>query len=37
MPEFQERKIKRTLDGKEKDDWWIQDFTVQELKKLGIR
>ncbi len=36
-PEFADRKIKRILDGYIMDDWWIMDFTVEELKTLKIK
>ena len=34
---FKDRRKVRTLDGEEKHDWWISDFTVKELKKLTIK
>lgn len=33
---FENRKCTRTLYGKEKEDWWISDFTLAELKELYI-
>jgi glycerophosphoryl diester phosphodiesterase len=30
------RKCTRTLYGKEKEDWWISDFTLSELKELNL-
>jgi glycerophosphoryl diester phosphodiesterase len=32
IKEFETKKQKRLYDGKIKDDWWVSDFTVAELK-----
>lgn len=34
FPEFADRKTKRIVDGVEYNDWFVSDFTLQELKKL---
>ena len=36
-PEFLSRLKVRTLNGKDKEDWWIYDFTEIELKTIGIK
>lgn len=33
---FENRKFTRTLYGKDKEDWWISDFTLEELKELYV-
>jgi glycerophosphoryl diester phosphodiesterase len=37
FPEFAERKKERTYQGKILNDWWVSDFTVPELKRLGVK
>ena len=37
FPEFEDRKKVRTFYGVEMNDWWVSDFTVDELKKLRIK
>ena len=37
FPEFADRKKERTYNGVVMNDWWISDFTIPELKLLGIR
>lgn len=36
LPEYASRQRKRTINGVVRDDWWIVDFTVDELKRVGI-
>ena len=36
FPEFSSRKRKRTINGLVRDDWWLIDFSVEELKRVGI-
>ncbi|MGL5809515.1 MAG: glycerophosphodiester phosphodiesterase family protein [Nocardioides sp.] len=33
-PEFADRKVTKLLDGVEITGWWVEDFTLQELKSL---
>lgn len=35
-PIYEERKVSRELYGKMKEDWWINDFTLKELKELTV-
>lgn len=35
-PEFADRKKIRELYGKEMNDWWIMDFSQEELETLRI-
>lgn len=37
FPEFAERKKSRVVDGKNITDWFTDDFTMEEIKKLGIK
>ena len=37
FPEFSTRYQTRVYNGKNKTDWWTDDFTLNELKKLGIK
>ncbi|CAD8108701.1 unnamed protein product [Paramecium primaurelia] len=36
IPEFVSRQRKRTINGVVRDDWWLIDFTIDELKRVGI-
>jgi glycerophosphoryl diester phosphodiesterase len=36
-PEFADRKVKRTLDGVEVEDWFAGDFTLAEIKTLKAK
>jgi glycerophosphoryl diester phosphodiesterase len=36
-PEFADRRTKRTVDGRELDDWFVEDFTFEELRTLRAR
>jgi hypothetical protein len=37
MEQFKERKTLRKVDKDIKDDWWVIDFTVEELKVLSVK
>jgi hypothetical protein len=37
MPQFADRKKVKSLYGSDKDDWWIMDFTLQELRSIKIK
>lgn len=37
FPQYYNRKKTRIFYGQEKNDWWISDFTVDELKKLKVK
>ena len=36
-PEFADRRTTKTVDGVEKDGWFTEDFTLEELKGLRVR
>ncbi|CAN7406089.1 glycerophosphodiester phosphodiesterase family protein [Knoellia sp. LjRoot47] len=36
-PEFADRKVTKTLDGKATTGWWVEDFTLAELKTLRAK
>lgn len=36
-PEFADRKVKRVTPMGEKEDWWVDDFTLAEIKTLKAR
>ena len=36
-PEFADRRTVRTVDGEEHDDWFVEDFTFEELRTLRAR
>ena len=36
-PEFADRRAKRTIDGREREGWFSEDFTLAELKTLRAR
>lgn len=36
FPEFASRQRKRTINGMVRDDWWLIDFSLAELKRVGI-
>lgn len=36
-PEFAGRRVTRTIDGETFDGWFVEDFTLAELKTLGAR
>jgi glycerophosphoryl diester phosphodiesterase len=36
-PEFAERRTTRTIDGAERTGWFVEDFTLAELKRLTAR
>lgn len=36
-PEFADRRTVRTIDGHEHDDWFVEDFTHEELRTLRAR
>lgn len=36
-PEFADRRTRKTIDGVETDDWFVEDFTLAELKTLRAR
>ena len=37
MPEFANRKRDGINDGVQLNDWWVSDFTLQEIQKLKLR
>jgi len=37
FPEWQNRKTTREYNGANVTDWWIMDFTMDEMRMLGIR
>ncbi|CAD8124936.1 unnamed protein product [Paramecium sonneborni] len=36
MTEYSSRQRKRTINGQVRDDWWLIDFSIDELKRVGI-
>jgi len=36
-PEFAERRARKSMDGEMTDDWFVEDFTLSELKTLRAR
>ena len=36
-PEFADRKVTKSLDGKATTGWWVEDFTLAELKTLRAK
>lgn len=36
-PDFQERRTRKTVDGVELEGWFVEDFTLAEIKKLRAR
>src|SRR5690349_20362353 len=36
-PDFQERRTRKTVDGAELEGWFVEDFTLAEIKTLRAR
>lgn len=37
LPQFESRRTKRTINGKSRTDWWMLDFTLEELQQVKIK
>jgi hypothetical protein len=37
LPQYKERKVIKTIDKEDKNDWWVIDFDTKELKELTTK